>query len=171
VISALRGDIVGAGLGVLSLNPFGGQLPGLAKVARNLESFSNGLNAAGKLGDGAKTTIDVAAGAKAKRAFIVTPNGVVLPPGVDYNLVPTKTGTRGDFLQIHQAHDHFGLGAASGIGAHTHTSKVHTAPNGASRIARENSMTTADDINRADSSIKGGTLRVRSGIKDKGDLQ
>jgi hypothetical protein len=53
VISVLRGDIVGAGLGVVSLNPFGGQLPGLAKVARKMEQLESGARSLGKLSDSA----------------------------------------------------------------------------------------------------------------------
>jgi len=86
------------------------------------------------------------------------------------NLVPTAQGQKGDFIQIHQKHDHAGLNAESGIGAHTHKPEVHTAPNGTASTRRVDGATTADDINQADAAIKDGTMRERTGRKDRGDI-
>jgi RHS repeat-associated protein len=105
-----------------------------------------------------------------KGAFHVTPEGVALPPGKDFNLVPTAQGQKGDFLQIHQKHEHGTLNAESGIGAHTHKPEVHTSPTGATSTKRVDSATTAGDINQADAALKDGTMRERTGRNDRGDI-
>ena len=84
--------------------------------------------------------------------------------------MPTGNGTKGDFIQIHQNHDHGKLNAASGIGAHTHTPELNTSPGGATSTKRVDSATTADDINKADAALKDGTMRERTGRKDSGDI-
>jgi RHS repeat-associated protein len=45
LISLARGDPVGVALGIASLNPFGGQVAGLAKIVRNAERAVSGVRA------------------------------------------------------------------------------------------------------------------------------
>jgi hypothetical protein len=105
-----------------------------------------------------------------KGAIHVTPNGTALPPGINVDLVPTASGKKGDYMQIHQSHEHKGMGAESGIGAHTHQPVTHTSPDGVERSQRTASPTTAADIDAADAAVKNGTLRQRTSRRDPGDL-
>jgi hypothetical protein len=78
--------------------------------------------------------------------------------------VPTNTGTKGDFLQIHGTH------ADSGVKPHTHVPEVHVNPaTGQGRTVRTNSPTTSQDINRADKELRDGTMRKRQNRDDIGD--
>lgn len=97
-----------------------------------------------------------------RRPFIVTPNGVVMPPK-DVNLVPTATGT--GWLQIHTSHDH------DGVSPHTHRPEVHEGPGGEIDVERTTEPTTPADIDEADQRVKDGELRPRTDRKDKGDKE
>ncbi len=97
--------------------------------------------------------------------YIVTPEGV-LPTNKDYNLVSTSTPTNkgGEFLQIHNGHEHFGV-----ENPHTHSPKVNTDPvSGRSNVDRLVNTTTAEDINYVDKMMREGILRERTNIRDKG---
>jgi len=60
--------------------------------------------ARGPGGDAAGVLVHNSTGAKG--AFHVTPKGTALPPGKDVDLVPTASGKKVDFMQIHQSHEH-----------------------------------------------------------------
>jgi hypothetical protein len=101
------------------------------------------------------------------RAFLVTPNGTVLPGGKDVNLVPTATGAANGvgWLQIHDTHPH------NDAQPHTHRPETHIGPNGEVDVKRTDKPTSAEDIDEADQKVKDGELRPRTDRKDKGDRQ
>lgn len=101
-----------------------------------------------------------------KADFIVTPEGVSISTKQDYNLVSTTKPTNegGEYLQIHSSHTHGNLS-----NPHTHRPKVNIDPiSGRSNSERLAYETTAEDINYMDQALRNGTLRMRSGKKDKG---
>ena len=99
--------------------------------------------------------------------FIVTPDGTVLDTSKDYNLVSTTTPTNegGEYLQIHNSHEHEGV-----TNPHTHKPEVNTNPQtGITSSERRTTNTTAADIDYADYAMQSGTLRERKNRKDKGE--
>lgn len=67
-------------------------------------------------------------------------------------------------MQIHSSHTHGNLS-----NPHTHRPKVNIDPiSGRSNSERLAYETTAEDINYMDQALRNGTLRMRSGKKDKG---
>jgi RHS repeat-associated protein len=112
---ASAGDRIIAGLSLASeVLPVSA---GDVKDARRLLGLADDAVDLGK--KAVKHTDDVKDAAKAgSKTFIATPEGVTLPPNQDFNLVPTNTGTKGDFLQIHGTH------ADSGVKPHTHVPEV-----------------------------------------------
>ncbi len=94
----------------------------------------------------------------AKPDFIVSPAGTVIPTNKDFNLVDShKKG--GDWFQIHNNHNDAKVGGSP----HTHYPLQH----GHSRT-REIKRTNGADLDKADSALKSGAMRVRKNRRDKG---
>lgn len=86
----------------------------------------------------------------------MTPEGVAISTKQDYNLVSTTKPTNegGEYFQIHNPH--------------THRPQVNTDPvSGRSSSERLAYETTAQDINYMDQALRNGSLRFRTGKKDK----
>jgi len=75
----------------------------------------------------------------------------------DYNLVDSNQ-QNGDWFQIHNTHGHGDLGKP-----HTHFPEQH----GPRRVRRDK-QTNGDDLDFADQKLRDGSLRERTGRKDKG---
>lgn len=96
----------------------------------------------------------------------MTPEGVAISTKQDYNLVSTTKPTNegGEYFQIHNLHSHDNLS-----NPHTHKPQVNTDPmSGRSSSERLAYETTAQDINYMDQALRNGSLRFRTGKKDKG---
>ena len=96
----------------------------------------------------------------------MTPEGVAISTKQDYNLVSTTKPTNegGEYFQIHNLHSHDNLS-----NPHTHRPQVNMDPvSGRSNSERLAYETTAEDINYMDQALQNGSLRFRTGKKDKG---
>lgn len=94
---------------------------------------------------------------KADADFIVSPKGTAMSTKKDYNLVDTKQ-ENGDWFQIHNTHGHGDLGKT-----HTHFPEQH----GQRRVRRDR-KTNGSDMDFADQKLRDGSMRERTGRKDKG---
>jgi len=118
---------------------------------------------AGRLADSTKTESnagDVLKGG-AKPDFVVSKNGTALPTNKDFNLVDAKKKD-GDWLQVHSTH----TDAKAGGNPHTHWPTRH---NNSRR--RETARSDGTDLDLADDSLRGGTMRERTNRSDHGGVQ
>lgn len=89
---------------------------------------------------------------------MVSNNGTALPTNKDFNLVDANK-QNGDWLQIHSTHTDF----KGGAGTHTHFPKINNR-----NTTREIKQTDGADLDRADRSLRDGSLRERRNRKDRG---
>lgn len=147
--------MVGSGTGKLSI---GAAVGGTTRiVGAVVGEVAEGLNVGKKvkkIAGAADHTVPAHLPKPHQPPHLVTPQGTVLPPGKDFNLVsddPRK------WLQIHGAHDHQPHGRP-----HTHMPEVHKKPDGsAGSTRRGDRATTAEDIDYADQALKSGEMKLR----------
>lgn len=95
--------------------------------------------------------------ADGRSVWTATSDGVVIPPGKDFDLVPTSTPNPRDpqWVQVHGSHPHKGDPRP-----HAHGPEAGT--------GRRSDQPLAESMRRADRGIKDGTLRERVDRSDKG---
>ena len=143
-----------------------GVLWDIATLPTGAGSGPEGIVASRAIAAGIRESGETAAegAARAGPDFITNSEGVTMSTSRDYNLVDTQTPTNrgGDWMQIHNTHEH------GGVSPHTHQpGPTNTGAGGQSR-ARETQATTGRDMTRADTRLRSGELRERRNRRDQG---
>lgn len=93
-----------------------------------------------------------------KPDFIVSTNETVMSTNKDVNLVDTQQAG-GSWFQIHNTHNDMKVNSVP----HTHFPTIHL-----KSVVREIKKTDGADLDKADKLLRDGTMRERTGRKDRG---